>query len=40
MRASYVAEVLAQLIAAGRVIRSDDGYRINQAPPLPLPGFL
>ncbi len=30
MRASHVAEALAQLIAAGRVIRSADGYRINR----------
>jgi AAA domain len=29
IRASHVAELLAQLIAAGRVIRSPDGYRIN-----------
>jgi AAA domain len=30
MRASHVAEILAQLIAAGRVTRSPDGYRINR----------
>jgi hypothetical protein len=29
MRASHVAEVLAQLIANGRVNRSADGYRLN-----------
>jgi DNA-binding IclR family transcriptional regulator len=29
MRASHVAEILAQLVAAGRVTRSPDGYRIN-----------
>jgi hypothetical protein len=29
IRTSHVAEVLAQLIAAGRVTRSTDGYRIN-----------
>ena len=29
IRTSHVAEVLAQLIAAGRVTRSPDGYRIN-----------
>ena len=31
MRASHVAELLAQLIAAGRVTRSPDGYRINRS---------
>ena len=30
MRASHVTEILAQLIAAGRVTRSPDGYRINR----------
>jgi hypothetical protein len=30
MRASHVAEALAQLIANGRVDRSADGYRLNQ----------
>jgi AAA domain len=30
MRASHVAEVLAQLIANGRVDRSAEGYRLNQ----------
>jgi hypothetical protein len=30
MRSSHVAEVLAQLIDAGRVTRSRDGYRINR----------
>jgi len=30
MRASHVADALAQLVAAGRVIRSADGYRINR----------
>jgi hypothetical protein len=30
IRTSHVAEVLAQLIAAGRATRSPDGYRINR----------
>ena len=30
IRASHVAEVLAQLVAAGSVTRSPDGYRINR----------
>ena len=30
MRASHVAEILAELIANGRVNRSVDGYRLNQ----------
>jgi hypothetical protein len=30
MRSSHVAEVLAQLVAAGRVTRSPDGYRLNR----------
>jgi putative tryptophan/tyrosine transport system substrate-binding protein len=29
MRASLVTDILAQLVAAGRVSRSADGYRIN-----------
>jgi DNA-binding MarR family transcriptional regulator len=30
IRTSHVAEVLAQLVAAGRVTRSSDGYRFNR----------
>jgi DNA-binding IclR family transcriptional regulator len=30
IRASHVAEVLAQLVAAGSVTRSPDGYHINR----------